>query len=209
MKRVIHVPIVHGQADLGPIQERVKEAYIKKGGEAAWKASRQAVAQFWNDIEEVMNHLPLDYSKLRLYQDGLPVCGQEERIVRDLAQQGGANHRILLNLIGRGARIEGTEDPDLLREEYKLIMEGVSGGERNGYRPTNTADNAAVLQDLLERRDAFIAQRIANTLQEGETGLLFLGALHHAIERLPEAITVISLSDFLRASMNKAGDQPA
>lgn len=209
MKRVIHVPIIHGQADLGPIQERVREAYIKKGGEAAWKASRQAVAQFWNDIEEVMNHLPLDYSKLRLYQDGLPVCGQEERIVRDLAQQGGANHRILLNLIGRGARIEGTEDPDLLREEYKLIMEGVSGGERNGSKPTNTADNAAVLQDLLERRDVFIAQRIANTLRAGETGLLFLGALHHAIERLPEAITVISLSDFLRANMNKAGEQPA
>jgi hypothetical protein len=31
---------------------------------------------------------------------------------------------------------------------------------------------------LLKARDAFIARRIAETLQEGETGVIFLGALH-------------------------------
>jgi pheromone shutdown protein TraB len=32
--------------------------------------------------------------------------------------------------------------------------------------------------ELLAARDRFIAQRIAATLAEGETGLLFLGAAH-------------------------------
>jgi len=128
MRRLIHVPIVHSQTDLGPIQQRVRQAYIEKGGEEAWKASREAVSEFWQAIDSAMDRIRLDYTKLRLYQDGLPVCGQEERIVSDLAQQGGANYRILLKLTKRGAKIEGTEDPDLLRREYELIMTDLPTG---------------------------------------------------------------------------------
>lgn len=206
MRRIIHVPIVHSQTDLGPIQERVRQAYIENGGEEAWKASREAVAQFWNAVEEAMDHLPLDYTKLRLYQDGLPVCGQEERIVRDLAQQGGANYRILLKLAERGARIEGTEDPDLLRREYELIMGSLSAGVGDVAGQTGTAETAAVFRDLLERRDRFIALRIEKTLQAGETGILFVGALHRAAMMLPDTIEVTSLSEFLRTGGHTAGE---
>lgn len=193
MRRLMHVPIVHSQVDMGPIQERVRQAYIERGGEEAWKASREAVADFWKAIENAMDHLPLDYTKLRLYQDGLPVCGLEEKIVCDLAQQGGANYRILLKLTGRGAKIEGTEDPDLLRREYELIMENLSAG--SSTEGTDKAESAAILRDLLDRRDRFIAQRIDRTLQADETGILFLGALHHATGMLPDTIHVMSLSD--------------
>jgi len=198
LRRLIHVPIVHGQGDLGPIQESVRQAYIKKGGEEAWKASREAIAEFWNAMEIAMDLLPVDYTKLRLYQDGLPVCGLEEKIVRDLAGQGGANYRILLKLAERGAKIEGTEDPDLLRKEYELIMAGVHAGAGSLGTDTAKDENAEVFRDLLERRDRFVAQRIDKTLQTGETGILFLGALHRATAMLPETIQVMSLSRFLR-----------
>jgi hypothetical protein len=194
MRLLIHVPIVHSQADLGSAQERVRQAYIEKGGEEAWKASREALAEFWEAIEHATDRPRLDYTKLRLYQDGLPVCGLEEKIVRDLAQQGGANYRILLKLMERGARIEGTEDLDLLRKEYELIMAGLSNGG-----VTEGAESAAVFGDLLDRRDRFIAQRIDKTLQDGETGILFLGALHRATAMLPDTITVMSLREFLSA----------
>ena len=185
MRQLIHVPIVHSQADLGPVQERVRQAYIAKGGEEAWKASRAAVAKFWTAIEKAMDGLRLDWRKVRLYQDGLPVCGQEERIVRDLAAQGGANYRILLKLSQQGAVIEGTEDPDLLRREYELIMASLAPREAGSTEPKATSDSEAVVRDLLQRRDAFIARRIDATLRPDETGILFLGALHHAIEKLP------------------------
>jgi len=199
LRRLIHVQIVHSQADLGPIQERVRQAYLEKGGEEAWKASREAVAKFWNAIEKAMDGLHLDYRKVRAYQDGLPVCGQEERIIRDLAEQGGANYRILLKLAGRGAKIEGTEDPDLLRREYKLIMAGLHADAGSLSADTDKDENAAVFRDLLDRRDRFIAQRIDQTLQAGETGILFLGALHRATAMLPDTIQVTSLSEFLHA----------
>ena len=198
MRRLIHVPIVHSQADLGPIQERVRQAYIEKGGEAAWKASRAALAEFWNAMEIAMDRLPVDFAKLRLYQDGLPVCGLEEKIVRDLAQQGGVNYRILLKLAERGAKIEGTEDPDLLRKEYQLIMDGLHADAGSLGADAAKDGNAEILRDLLERRDRFIAQRIDKTLQAGETGVLFLGALHRATAMLPGTIEVLSLSEFLR-----------
>jgi len=203
LRRLIHVPIVHSQIDMGPLQDRVRQAYIEKGGEEAWKASREAVAVFWSAIENAMDRLPLDCTKLRLYQDGLPVCGLEEKIVRDLAQQGGANYHILLKLKERGAKIEGTEDPDLLRKEYELIMAGLlASGSTGGM---DKAESAAVLRDLLDRRDRFIAQRIDKTLRANETGILFLGALHRATELLPDTIKVTSLSEFLRAgSTNRA-----
>lgn len=199
MRRLIHVPIVHSQTDLGPVQERVRRAYIEKGGEEAWKASREAVAEFWNAIEKAMDSLRLDYRKVRLYQDGLPVCGQEERLVRDLARAGGANYRILLKLSERGAAIEGTEDPDLLRKEFELIMAGSHADAGAGDAETGKDANAAVFRDLLDRRDRFVARRIDATLRPGETGILFLGALHRAIEALPDTIRVTSLSEFLRA----------
>jgi hypothetical protein len=204
LRQLIHVPIVHSQADLGPIQERVRQAYIERGGEQAWKASRAAVADFWNAIEKAMDGLDLDYRKVRLYQDGLPVCGQEGRIVRDLAEQGGTNYRILLKLSQRGAVIEGTEDPDLLRKEYELIMADAAGGV-SGAEKAAKSESAAVLRDLLHGRDRFIVQRIDATLRPGETGILFLGALHRAIEMLPGTIRVMSLSEFLRADSAKGG----
>ena len=65
---------------------------------------------------------------------------------------------------------------------------------------TDKDRSAEVLRDLFDRRDRFIAQRIDKTLQAGETGILFLGALHHAAAMLPDTIQVMSLSEFLRAS---------
>lgn len=199
MRRLIHVPIVHSQTDLGPIQERVRQTYIEKAGEEAWKASREAVTEFWNAMEIAMDRIPFDYTKVRLYQDGLPVCGLEEKIVRDLAQQGGANYRILLKLADRGAKIEGTEDPDLLRREYELIMTDLPASTGSGIEGTGKAESAEVFRDLLDCRDCFIAQRIDKTLQAGETGILFLGALHRATAMLPDTIQVTSLSEFLFA----------
>ena len=104
--------------------------------------------------------MALDYPRVRIYQDGLPVCGKETDIVRELAGAGSTNHQLVLELAGRGAMLMGTEDPPLLLREYQLQRQhaGAAG------------DEAA---EVLAGRDRFIARRIEATLQDGETGLLF------------------------------------
>ena len=117
----------------------------------------------------------LDAQKTRVYQDGLPICGFEERIVRELANAGSSNHQLILRLLDRGAVLMGTEDSRLLVEEYEMqkqrLAQATSGRSRPGERGNRS-------EHVLEARDRFIAERIDHTLQDGEVGLLFLGALH-------------------------------
>jgi len=47
-------------------------------------------------------------------------------------------------------------------------------------------------------RDKFIAGRIAKTLGRNETGILFIGAFHKIIKRLPKDITVIELKEIAK-----------
>ena len=136
---------------------------------------------------------------MRLYQDGLAVCGPEEKIVCDLAALGVPNDRIRLKRIERGAVLEGTEDPDLLRTEYELIMNSLLAAESKGKTSPKENTHAAEFKVLLESRDRFIAKRIDSTLQPDEIGILFLGALHRAVENLPGTIKVATLSELLKA----------
>jgi hypothetical protein len=46
-------------------------------------------------------------------------------------------------------------------------------------------------EELLKKRDRFIARRINSTLRPGETGILFLGMLHSLAALLDEDIRVI------------------
>lgn len=200
MRRLLHVPIIHGNADMGSALSRVRQAYIDDRGEDAWEASRRAIADFWQAIETGMDNLCLDYATVRLYQDGLPVCGIEQKIVSDLAAQGIANYRILLKLMDRGATLEGTEDPELLRKEYGLIMSAIPGSADKAQAGPRGDARHAELSRLLEQRDLFIARRIDASLLDGETGILFLGALHSAVGKLPSTIRVMTLPELLQSS---------
>ena len=191
-RRLIYIPIVHGLADLGSLSAEVRDLYIAQKGREAWNESRRAITAFWRDLERKIKALDLDGSKLRLYQDGLPVCGHEAEIIGDLAETGGMNYRILLFLMARGATLEGTESPRLLLQEYSLLKIGVEQ-RRNEIRRNPSAGVAAAA--LLQERDRFIARRIGMTLQPGETGMLFVGALHRVTDWLPPTIEVNTLDD--------------
>lgn len=174
MKRVIHIPVVHTLADLGSLGESVRTRYVQRYGTAGWGERQRAVAEFWSDVRRAVEALQIDWPRARIYQDGLPVCGKEEQIVRELAAAGSVNHQLVLELIGKGASLVGTEDPELLLREYHLQRRGMeSSGGTDGPRAS-----AAEAADLLAARDDFIARRIDATLGSNAMGLLFLGAAH-------------------------------
>jgi hypothetical protein len=107
-------------------------------------------------------------------------------IVRDIAQQGSKNHQLLVELAERGAAIMGTEDAQLLVEEYLRLRDGLQ-------KNSKTADRLSPAEDLLRRRDLYIANRIRETLSEGETGILFIGLLHKVDEKLSQDMEVTYL----------------
>jgi hypothetical protein len=185
VRRLIHVPILHGPEDLGSHLEAVKKAYVSRCGVRAWQQHLKSIAQFWEQTRRLVRPLTKRAGTLRIYQDGLPVCGQELELAHQLAAAGSENHRLVVELVEQGAILMGTEDPGLLREERERCRTPEALSERA---------SGARYDKLMEQRDRYIARRIDATLaREGEVGLLFVGALHRVIEHLPKDIEVVRL----------------
>jgi len=199
-RKLIHVRIVHSQADLGSVAERLRAIGKERLSAEGWRKHQQRVAAFWRRLHvEVMERVEKElagasWGKLRVYQDGMPAGGETaRRIVEEVAQKGSPNYQILRELLKRGARLEKTEHAGLLREEYRLIRQivGAAGrAEREQAQQTYRRRSEA----LLVRRDRFIAKRIEETLKEGEVGLLFIGVSHRVRPYLPRDIKIVPLS---------------
>ena len=196
------VPIIHTQADLGSLSESVRALHVRKGGRGKWENHIATVNELWKRIHDEVERLRLDYKKVRLYQDGLPSCGHELEIVRDLAEAGSQNHGFLLELMDKGAQLVGTESPEYLIEEYhlvRLMMEQFQSDEKGRLSKGQAERSTAILK----KRDRYIAEKISHTLKDGETGLLFLGMLHSLEGLLPRDIRLTTLSQVAWA----AGEQ--
>ena len=105
-RRLIWIPIVHSQADLGSLGDSIRDVYARRFGTGTWEERIKAVDELWQRIGVELERLDLDCPRVRLYQDGLPNCGHEAAIVRDLARAGSQNHQLLEALMARGARID-------------------------------------------------------------------------------------------------------
>lgn len=201
-RSLIHIPIIHTKEDMGALGQAVQEITIQKLGQEGWERNVSLIKKIWDSIEEAIASWSLPYTKVRLYQDGLPICGREQEIVTELAKIGSRNHQLLLRLHRKGAAIMGTESADLLMKEYKLIKQVLQ------IRDPEEAARLEVRQKsasdaLLKQRDQFIAERINSTLCPGETGLLFLGMLHSVAPFIATDIDVTKTSHLPSDSENK------
>lgn len=189
-RTLIYLPIIHTPKDMGELRDSIRQAAVKVLGKQSLKQKDQLVNRIWTAIEQVIDALDLPFEKVRLYQDGLPICGREMEIVTDLANNGSRNHRLLEQLISKGAVLMGTESAELLLEEYRLIKQTVYGrhGGKGAQTPRDLQKKADI---LLKKRDQFIAQRINNTLVPGETGIIFLGMLHDPERGIDKEIKIV------------------
>jgi hypothetical protein len=175
---------------MGALRESIQRAKLKRLGRKGWERNVNLVDKLWAQIEHSLESPVLAYERVRVYQDGLPICGREGDIVAELAKAGSRNHRLLLRLRDKGATIMGTESSELLVEEYQLLKE-VFASPSPAIATRSEARQKALKDSLLKRRDQFIARRINDTLLAGETGLIFLGMLHSLGPWLDKDIRVV------------------
>lgn len=180
MRILIVIPIIHTEQDMGSLLEQTKQAYVTRYGHEKWTEHLKSIDDVWSGIRQMVAALELPYARVHLYQDGLPLCGKEEEIVKEVAAQGSQNHQLLVELIAQGAQLMGTEDPSLLLQEYQLHQSALGSGEQGHERQREDQSRR-----LLAERDRFIAGRINATLPAGEIGLLFVG-MAHSVEPLLE-----------------------
>jgi len=174
---LLHIPIIHSQAEMGSLSPTIRAIKVRKLGTKGWERNVSLIDGIWTQIEQTIDRWSLPYDKVRLYQDGLPVCGRELEIVAELAKAGSRNHQLLLRLKERGATLMGTESGALLVQEYNLIKQTLAANAPAAAARRKARQEKSSLS-LLKRRDQAIAERINHTLRRGEIGLLFLGMLH-------------------------------
>jgi len=202
-RRLIHVPIIHSVADLGAPARRFGNAFIERFGRTRWRQQADLANDFWPAVRRALAQTPLDYRRVDLYQDGLPVCGMELQLVEQAAAGGSENHRLLLDLVARGATLIGTEDLTLVLKGYRDIKASLAhgGAEKALAAMSGKAPRHA---GTLARRDAFIASRIGLTLKPGRFGVLFLGLIHDIGPHLPPDIRVSVIRAHFSASPKSA-----
>ena len=100
------IPVIHTAEDLGELGSAVRARELSELGFQGVRRHERAVADSWTSIESFVRSLPASLEGYRVYQDGLPVCGRELEIVKEVASKGSRNHALLLELRSRGQALE-------------------------------------------------------------------------------------------------------
>jgi len=188
--RLIVIPIIHTHADFGSIGSKLQ---VNQEYEIL-------AIQYWQTVSEYVQKLPMDFSKLKVYQDGLPDISTEI-VTKIVDETQTPNYNLLRWLRNKGAHIMGTEDPLLLLQEYRALQTIFNAeGEEQKQAALKYEKISA---PLLEGRDKYITQRIRDTFPEDGIGILFIG-LAHEVKRLLEQEMEVSEPETLIGSSSEA-----
>ncbi len=191
MRRLIYVPIIHISADLGNIASEVNKRGKSLIGDKDWKRHKEVILGFWDSIDGYFDSLNVKI--LKIYQDGLVANGIVGlKIVADGVKKGSKNYEIVSRLIKCGAQLVKTESFPAVKKEYDYLIQ-ITKAKKSIKKIIAALNYRFHKKILLKKRDEFIAETIDNTLKQDETGVLFLGAHHEIIPRLPEDIEIIEI----------------
>ena len=196
MRNLYVIPIIHMSADMGSIASTLDDKATAKLTPELWQRHKEIVSAFWDSIGRFLD--ALDVSGFKVYQDGLVADGKEGlRIVRESVSQGSKNYEIVGRLLERGAVLVKTESLSLVKQEYNYITK-MTRSKSLKEREVAALRYKLARGKLLKQRDEFIAGRINETLAEGETGILFIGAYHDVVQRLAPDIRVGQVKEVAR-----------
>lgn len=188
MRRLLYVPIVHTESDMGSLAPEIEKENAALCGQRRWARHKEAVSRFWESIESYLSSL--DATNLKIYQDGLAADGDLGRkIVDESARRGSKNYQIVLQLVNNGAEIRKTEDVSLLLEEYAQIR-NLTTAKSARERARDLGEYRIRKEQLTKQRDQFIARTIDESLKPGEIAVLFIGAYHDVLPQLAKDIAV-------------------
>jgi len=183
---------------MGSLGKELKNKSISELGENKWQKHTDTVNGYWRTIESYFENINVDTKGIKIYQDGMFVDGEiAMKIIDEGIKSGSKNSEIVLKLIGRGSILMRTEDFTLVKVEYDGLQ-SILKSKTTIKKLFQLLRYKILKPSLLIRRDKYIAGRITETLDRNETGILFIGAYHNIIKRLPKDINVIELKEIAK-----------
>ncbi len=193
MRYLIYVPVIHSSADLGSLAKDVNKRGAADLGDEAWREHHRIVEGFWDAVVLYFNFI--DGQGLKIYQDGMVADGEiGKKIVEEGVKSASQNYELVSRLIKDGAVLVKTEDFNLVKEERDRLIAIINA--RSPLQKLAALVKYKLIKNrLLKKRDKFIAQRINETLKDGERGVLFIGAFHNVKKWLAKDILLEEIKD--------------
>jgi len=193
MKTLILVPVIHMSSDMGSLAKDLNRRGIADLGEELWKEHIKTVESFWDVVSHYFDSV--DVSGMKIYQDGMIAEGEVgQKIVEEGAKSGSKNYELVSELLKRGAILIKTEDFKLVKKERDRLI-AITQVKSLPKKLIAFMKYKVTKNRLLNKRDKFIARRIDETLNQDETGIIFIGAFHNIKERLPKDVRTIGIKD--------------
>ncbi|MCX6280253.1 MAG: hypothetical protein NT004_19485 [Bacteroidetes bacterium] len=198
MRTLIYVPILHSNADLGSLGRALNTISFSESEKNKLQKHNDTINGYWDAIEYWFENIDISVKGIKIYQDGMFVEGEiAMKIIDEGIKSGSKNSVIVSKLIGRGAILIKTEDFKMVKDEYDGLQSIIKS--KNIISKGIQLFRYRILKPIfLIRRDKFITCRIAETLGQNETGILFIGAFHNIAKRLPKDIKVIELKEIAK-----------
>jgi len=193
MRTLIYVPVIHTSADLGSLAKDVTKRGVADLGTEAWEEHQKTVEGFWYAISLYFNYV--DEWGLKVYQDGMVAEGEiGAKIVEEGLRSGSKNYELVDRLLKQGAILIKTEDFNLVKEERDRLITIIQA-KSTIQKIAAFIKYKFIKNRLLRKRDKFIAQRINETLEAQERGVLFIGAFHNVKKWLAKDIQIKEIKD--------------
>ena len=190
MRTLIYIPIIHSGADMGSMATELTRKGVDEFGIEFWETHVDTVNKYWEIISQCCDTIDLVDKVVKIYQDGMVVDGEIAlKIMEESVKSGSRNYEIISKLVRRGAIIVRTEDLSLVKKELEMLKSIPSSGALI-IKLIKIFWFKIIRSKLLNQRDKFIAGRIAATLEPNETGIIFLGAYHDILKKLPKDIVI-------------------
>lgn len=192
MRKLIWVPVIHNYADMGiPVEE-----VLNSKGE--YLEFHRKIDGLWDVIGAELSRINSDFPNTQIYMDSW----HEGLTIRDaelIAMRGSRNFQLIVRYSYRGARLMETETKELLyipvsfreaiRQRFWEPLWFYRIRERitfEIYFWSGRFDFSSVVVENMDARDRYVAKRIQDTLAEGGTAILFMGAMHDPIKYITD-----------------------
>jgi hypothetical protein len=131
---------------------------------------------------------------VHVFQEGLSAAGEDAlEMAAEMASRGNPSYKLVLELIGRGARLQQTEDADLLQQSHDLLRDALMAPLLNDRIEARRLYQARQ-DELTAQRSSYIAGRVDRVVGPDETAVLMIGPAYRVEDLMPADFHVTVLA---------------
>ena len=214
MRTLVYIPTIH---DFRTLDKQYYDKFVwpnVKDNSGIDIVTDKIIPKYWTEIREFVNNYLRENKINKVYSELITEEPSSRQKIQEVAESKNAHTEIINYLVKKGAILMQTEKSFLKRlmthESILITMnrekgllyleEGIRSTEYTLLQEITNGEEKIIPMKL---RDEFIAEKINSTLQNNETGILFLGAAHEADKYIRQLDNNLNIIHFNSPNLNE------